>query len=57
MRMATALHDLWQHLQRDLFPLLTDELGPLGEKDRQFVAVVALLPLGRFVRRYDGSGD
>lgn len=54
--MATALHDLWRHLQRDLFPLLTDELGPLGEKDRQFVDVVALLPLGPLLHRYDWSG-
>jgi hypothetical protein len=52
----TALHDLWQHLQRQLFPLLLDEVGPLGEKDHQFVQVVSLLPLGRLLDRYDWSG-
>ena len=51
-----ALHDLWRHLQRQLFPVLTEELGELGEKDRQFVQVVALLPLGRLIHRYDWSG-
>ena len=54
--MATALHDLWQHLQRQLFPLLLEEVGELGEKDRQFVQVVALLPLGPLLPRYDWKG-
>jgi hypothetical protein len=51
--MSTALHDIWQHLQKQLFPLLLEEVGELGEKDRQFVQVVSLLPLGPFVSRYD----
>ncbi len=54
--MTTALHDLWQHLQRELFPLLIDEIGSLGEKDRQFVSVVSLLPLGRFIQSYNWTG-
>ncbi len=52
-----ALQDLWQHLQRSLFPVLTEELGPLGEKDRQFVEVISLLPLGRFMARYQWIGN
>jgi hypothetical protein len=52
-----ALQDLWQHLQRQLFPVLTDELGPLGAKDQQFVQVVALLPMGRFLARYEWCGN
>ena len=54
--MALALHDLWQHLQRQLFPLLLEEVGALGEKDRQFVQVVALLLLGPLLPRYDWKG-
>ena len=54
--MATVLHDLWQHLQRQLFPTLLAEVGELGEKDRQFVQVVALLPLGPLIARYDWCG-
>ena len=54
--MAIALQDLWQHLQRQLFPMLVEEVGDLGEKDRQFVQVVSLLPLGPFLPRYDWCG-
>jgi hypothetical protein len=54
--MAIALQDLWQHLQRQLFPVMTEELGELGEKDRQFVQVVALLPLGKFLEPYRWKG-
>src|SRR5262245_57135167 len=54
--MSTALHDLWHHLQRQLFPVLVEELGELAEKDRQFVQGVALLPLGPLLPRYDWKG-
>lgn len=54
--MSTALDELWQHLQRQLFPTLVDELGSLGERDQQFVQVVSLLPLGPFVPRYRWKG-
>lgn len=37
--------------------MLVDELGPLGERDRQFVQVVSLLPLGPFVSRYQWQGQ
>lgn len=52
-----ALQDLWQHLQRQLFPVLTEELGPLGAKDQQFVQVVSLLPMGRFLARHEWCGN
>ena len=54
--MPTALHDLWQHLQRQLFPTLLDELGGLGERDQHFVQVISLLPLGPFLPRYRWKG-
>lgn len=54
--MALPLHDLWQHLQRDLFPMLVEECGPLGAKDHEFVQVVSLLPLGSFLPRYGWVG-
>jgi hypothetical protein len=43
-------------MQRQLFPRLLEEVGELGEKDRQFVQVVALLPLGALMARYDWCG-
>jgi hypothetical protein len=54
--MTLALQDLWQHLQHQLFPVLTEELGELGEKDHQFIQVVAPLPLGRFLEPYRWQG-
>lgn len=54
--MLIALPVLWSHLQRQLFPVLVDELGPLGERDRQFVQVVSLLPLGPLLLRYQWKG-
>jgi hypothetical protein len=54
--MAIALQDIWQHLQRQLFPALLEEVGELGDKDRQLVQVVSLLPLGGFMSRYDWCG-
>ena len=54
--MAIALQDIWQHLQRQLFPTLVEEVGELGDKDRQFIQVVSLLPWGGFMSRYEGCG-
>ena len=54
--LTTALSDLWQHLHRQLFPVLLEEIGELGEKDRRFIAVVSLLPLGPLLPRYDWQG-
>jgi len=53
---TTPLHHMWQHLQRQLFPVLVEDLGELGKKDRLFVEVVSLLPMGRFLPRYDWCG-
>jgi hypothetical protein len=54
--MATDLRDTWQHLQRQLFPMLLEEVGELGEKDHLFVRVISLLPLGQWLERYDWCG-
>ena len=54
--MNTALSDRWHHLQRQLFPVLLEALGELGEKDRRFVEVVSLLPLGPLLPRSDWKG-
>jgi hypothetical protein len=41
--MSTPLA-VWHHIQRQLFPILQEELGNLAEKDRQFVEVMGLVP-------------
>ena len=50
--MATVLRGLWKHVQRELIPMLRDEIGALGERDRKFVEIIALLPLEAFAERY-----
>lgn len=54
--MSIALQDMWQHLQRHLFPMVLEEVGELGEKDRQFIQVIALLSLGKFLEPYRWKG-
>ena len=36
-------------LQSSLFPLLEEEVGPLGERAKQLVATLEMIPLARFV--------
>jgi len=55
MRMSATL-EIWNHLQRQLFPVLVEELGALTEKDRQFVEVMALVPLGSLLESYRWCG-
>jgi len=54
--MSIALQDIWRHLQRQLFPTLLEELGDLGQKDQEFVEVVALLDLGSLLEPYRWKG-
>jgi hypothetical protein len=55
--MLTTL-GIWNHIQRQLFPMLVEELGPLTGKDNQFVGVMGLVPLGLFLEpcRWAGLG-
>ena len=54
--MKISLSDIWQHLQRELFPTLVEEVGELTDKDRQFVEVLSLTPLGAFLEPYRWQG-
>lgn len=47
---------IWNHIQRQLFPVLQEELGTLTEKDQQFVEVMGLIPLGLFLEVYLWAG-
>ena len=51
------LTTIFHHLQRQLFPALAAELGPLSALDQQFCEVISLTALGRFTRRYDWCGN
>ncbi len=52
----TELSHLWQHLQRQLFPLLAEEIGPLSAQDHEFIKIIGLLPLGAIMARYGWGG-
>jgi hypothetical protein len=52
----SQLLEIWNHLQRRLFPVLEEEIGALTEKDRHFVEVMALVPWGPFLEPYRWSG-
>ena|ERR1017187_2841719 len=51
-----AILEIWNHVQRRLFPVLEEEMGPLTAKDRQFVEIMGLLPLGPFLESYRWVG-
>jgi hypothetical protein len=51
-----ATLEIWNHLQRQLFPVLEEELGTLTAKDRQFVEVMGLIGLGPFLESYRWCG-
>src|SRR5512137_1840306 len=55
--MSITLSDLWPHLQRQLFPMLTEELGPLSELDEQFCQTVSVVDLGPLMRRFAWIGN
>lgn len=51
------LATIFRHVQRQLFPMLEEEMGPLSELDRQFCTVISLTELGRFLRPYEWCGN
>ncbi|MEQ2010173.1 MAG: transposase [Limisphaerales bacterium] len=51
------LTTIFHHLQRRLFPALTEELGPLSALDQQFCEVISLTDLGHFTRSYEWCGN
>jgi hypothetical protein len=53
----STLIDVFFHLQRQLFPLLEEEIGPLSPLDEQFGQVIALTDLGPLLRRYEWVGN
>jgi len=48
---------IFHGLQRQLFPALEEELGPLSALDHQFCEVISLTDLGRFTLAYEGCGE
>lgn len=55
--MTLGLSTLWHGIQRQLLPVLSEELGPLCDNDRRFVEVLALVPTETFLWRFEWSGN
>ena len=51
------LPTIFHGLQRQLFPALEEELGPLSALDQQFCEVISLTDLGRFTQAYEWCGE
>lgn len=54
MPLRETLSDYWLTIQGQLFPWLEEELGPLGERHKQFVTVLELVRLETFVGHWQG---
>jgi len=53
--MSTLLN-IWGTIQRQLFPSLEYEIGPLTEKEKDLIQIIALLDLPRHLRSYQWQG-
>ena len=53
----SSLTAIFFQIQRQLFPMLEEEVGPLSALDEQFSEVLALADLGRFTRPYQWCGN
>lgn len=51
------LASIFHALQRQLFPALSEEVGELSARDRQFCEVISLTQMGRFTASYEWCGE
>src|SRR6202140_5743518 len=54
MPLLSCLSRTWSHIQGNLFPWLTEELGPLTETHRQVVTALELGGVEAFVQAWPG---
>ena len=52
MSVGEFVSEAWHRIQGELFPFLAEEVGPLGEIHRRFVAVPGLAPVEGHVRHH-----
>ena len=53
--MSTLLN-IWGTIQRQLFPSLECEIGPLTEKEKDLIQIIAFLDLPRHLSSYQWQG-
>ena len=54
MSLRETLSDYWRSMQGQLFPFLEEDLGPLGERHKQFIMALELIRVENFVRHWHG---
>ena len=52
----SALFSIWNTIQRKLFPVLEKELGPISEKEQEFIQIVSLLDLQSHMKEFRWRG-
>jgi len=52
-----TLSGIWHSIQRSLFPILEEELDPLSEKQKKFIAVLELMDPKLFQGRFGWCGN
>ena len=48
----STLFSIWNTIQRKLFPVLEKELGPISEKEQEFIQIVSLLDLQSHMKEF-----
>ena len=54
MPLRDFLSNTWEHIQTNLFPWLTEELGPLTDMHKQVITTLELACVEKFVRSWPG---
>jgi hypothetical protein len=54
MRLREALSNAWDHIQKNLFPFLREEIGPLTPLHERLVVVLDFASIESFVKTWDG---
>ena len=54
MPLRDFLSNTWEHIQANLFPWLTEELGPLTDMHKQVITTLELACIEKFVRSWPG---
>ena len=55
MPLANTIADIWKRFQGELFPNLTQDLGPLTANHQRFVAVLDLKPVEAFIQTHSSG--
>ncbi|MCY4202939.1 MAG: hypothetical protein OXD38_10095, partial [Aestuariivita sp.] len=55
MPLSNTIADIWKRFQGELFPNLTQDLGPLTANHQRFVTVLDLKPVETFIQTHSSG--